>query len=97
MCVLKLQSMAMKVLVAGDVEGNITALFKRVDAVNKKAGQLNIPPPPGLTSHLTLPQAPPHPHLTLPQAPSRWSSVSGPSSGRATRAGQITRVAGDQY
>ena len=53
MCVLKLQSMAMKVLVAGDVEGNITALFKRVDAVNKKAGQLNIPPPPGLTSHLT--------------------------------------------
>jgi hypothetical protein len=30
--------MAMKVLVAGDVEGNITALLKRVDAVNKKAG-----------------------------------------------------------
>lgn len=30
--------MAMKVLVAGDVEGSITALFKRVDAVNKKAG-----------------------------------------------------------
>jgi len=28
----------MKVLVAGDVEGNIAALFKRVEAVNKKAG-----------------------------------------------------------
>ena len=55
MCVLQLQSMAMKVLVAGDVEGNITALFKRVDAVNKKAGQLNIPP------HQASPHPPPGP------------------------------------
>jgi hypothetical protein len=28
--------MATKVLVAGDVEGNLPALFKRVEAVNKK-------------------------------------------------------------
>jgi len=30
--------MAMKVMVAGDVEGSLTALFKRVEAVDKKAG-----------------------------------------------------------
>lgn len=30
--------MATKVLVAGDAEGSLTALFKRVEAVNKKAG-----------------------------------------------------------
>jgi len=30
--------MSMKILVAGDVEGNITQLFKRVETVNKKAG-----------------------------------------------------------
>lgn len=30
--------MSTKVLVAGDVEGNITTLFKRVETVNKKAG-----------------------------------------------------------
>ena len=28
----------MKVLVSGDVDGNISALFKRVEAVNSKAG-----------------------------------------------------------
>ena len=28
----------MKVMVAGDVEGNLTTLFKRVEAVDKKAG-----------------------------------------------------------
>ena len=31
--------MAMKVMVAGDVEGNLTTLFKRVEAVDKKAGK----------------------------------------------------------
>ena len=30
--------MSMKILVSGDVEGNISALFKRVEAVNSKAG-----------------------------------------------------------
>ena len=30
--------MAMKILVSGDVEGNLPALFKRVEAVNSKAG-----------------------------------------------------------
>ena len=66
MCVLQLQSMAMKVLVAGDVEGNITALFKRVDAVNKKAGQWNIPPP--TRPHLT-PHPPPGPTSPSPDPP----------------------------
>ena len=32
--------MAMKVMVAGDVEGNLTTLFKRVEAVDKKAGNI---------------------------------------------------------
>ena len=31
--------MAMKVMVAGDVEGSLTTLFKRVEAVDKKAGK----------------------------------------------------------
>ena len=31
-------TMSMKILVSGDVEGNLTALFKRVEAVNAKAG-----------------------------------------------------------
>ena len=30
--------MAMKILVAGDVEGNLSTLFKRVESVNSKAG-----------------------------------------------------------
>ena len=30
--------MSLKILVSGDVEGNISALFKRVEAVNAKAG-----------------------------------------------------------
>lgn len=30
--------MSMKILVSGDAEGNITALFKKVEAVNKKSG-----------------------------------------------------------
>ena len=30
--------MSKKVLVSGDVDGNISALFKRVEAVNSKAG-----------------------------------------------------------
>ena len=29
----------MKVMVAGDVEGSLTTLFKRVEAVDKKAGK----------------------------------------------------------
>ena len=33
------ETMAMKVMVAGDVEGSLTALFKRVEAVDKKAGK----------------------------------------------------------
>ena len=33
------ETMAMKVMVAGDVEGNLMTLFKRVEAVNKKAGE----------------------------------------------------------
>ena len=33
--------MATKVLVAGDVEGNLPALFKRVEAVNKKVQNMN--------------------------------------------------------
>ncbi len=34
--------MATKVLVAGDVEGNLPALFKRVEAVNKKVGTITV-------------------------------------------------------
>ena len=34
------ETMAMKVMVAGDVEGNLTTLFKRVEAVDKKAGNI---------------------------------------------------------
>ena len=30
--------MSIKILVSGDVDGNISALFKRVETVNKKAG-----------------------------------------------------------
>ena len=33
------ETMAMKVMVAGDVEGSLTTLFKRVEAVDKKAGK----------------------------------------------------------
>ena len=32
------QKMSIKILVSGDVEGNISALFKRVETVHKKAG-----------------------------------------------------------
>ena len=42
--------MAMKVMVAGDVEGSLTTLFKRVEAVDKKAGKCVFPPGPLLKS-----------------------------------------------
>ena len=38
------ETMAMKVMVAGDVEGSLTTLFKRVEAVDKKAGKCVFPP-----------------------------------------------------
>ena len=76
--------MAMKVLVAGDVEGSITALFKRVDAVNKKAGEDG--------SEVLLNQS--HKYLWL-QDPSRCCFVWVPSLVPATQAGQITRPAGE--
>ena len=44
------ETMAMKVMVAGDVEGSLTALFKRVEAVDKKAGKCVFPPGPVLKS-----------------------------------------------
>ena len=74
-------SMAMKLLVAGDVEGNITALFKRVDAVNKKAGVCP-------SWHLLL-------HPTTTQAHLRCCYVSVLSSGQAIQVGRTTRRAGN--
>ena len=72
--------MAMKVMVAGDVEGNLTTLFKRVEAVDKKAGEAKNKKEPALNQDF--------------QVLLRCFCVLAPFLGPATLGGQITKVEG---
>ena len=72
----------MKVMVAGDVEGSLTTLFKRVEAVDKKAGKCFSPGPvlkPGLQVLL------------------RCFCVLAPFLDQATLGGQTIKVGGEFF
>ena len=73
----------MKVMVAGDVEGNLTTLFKRVEAVDKKAGEAKNKKEPALNQDF--------------QVLLRCFCVLAPFLGLATLGGQITKVEGSRF
>ena len=74
----------MKVMVAGDVEGNLTTLFKRVEAVDKKAGEAKNKKEPAEQAALNQDF----------QVLLRCFCVLAPFLGPATLGGQITKVEG---